>query len=72
MENETQQKELEAAHEVAFDAECCITDDKALRKCQIVKLSELRLEYVKALEETEFKNPQYQPRKLKKQNDKEV
>ena len=61
----SQQTEMEQAHVNAFKEVCVIVDDKLIKDCGIIKLSDLRTTYVKSLEKTPFANPKYRSENLK-------
>ena len=59
------QNKLEEAHIKAFKHVCEILEDEVIDRKKAVKLSNLRKEYAKILETTEFANPDYRGEKLK-------
>ena len=59
------QNKLEEVHIKAFKHVCEILEDEVIDRNKIVKLSNLRKEYAKILETTEFANPDYRGEKLK-------
>ena len=59
------QNKLEEAHIKAFKHVCEILEDEVIDRQKVVKLSDLRNEYAKILETTEFANPDYRGEKLK-------
>ena len=59
------QNKLEEVHIKAFKHVCEILEDEVIDRKKVVKLSDLRKEYAKILETTEFANPDYRGEKLK-------
>ena len=59
------QNKLEEAHIKALKYVCEIFEVKVTDRKKVVKLSDLRNEYAKILETTEFVNPDYRGKKLK-------
>ena len=59
------QNKLEEAHIKAFKHVFEILEDEVIDRKKVVKLSDLRKEYAKILETTEFVNPDYRGERLK-------
>ena len=59
------QNKLEEAHTKTFKHVCEILEDEVIDRKEAVKLSNLRKEYAKIPETTEFANPDYRGEKLK-------
>ena len=64
-ESRKQQHELEEAHASAFSKIRERIDREIVIEKKILKLSELREQYVSCLEKTNFPNPEYRAEKLK-------
>ena len=59
------QNKLEEVHIKAFKHVCEILEDEVIDRKKVVTLSDLRKEYAKILETTEFASPDYRGEKLK-------
>ena len=59
------QNKLKEAHIKAFKHVCEILEEEVIDRKKVFKLSDLRKEYAKILETTEFANPDYRGEKLK-------
>ena len=65
-DNQTEnQKQLKQAHKTAFDEVCQVINKQILDKERVLKMSELCLVYVRALERTSYPNSQFRSENLK-------
>ena len=64
-ESKMLQNKLEETHDKAFSHVCEILENEVIKRKKVIKLNDLRKEYVKMLEATEFANPDYRGEKIK-------
>ena len=64
-ESKMLQNKLEETHDKAFSHVCEILENEVIKRKKVIKLNDLRKEYVKILEATEFANPGYRGEKIK-------